>query len=436
MRQFINGSDLAFAVLERRASGTCVVFYDEEMPPGASPTRARVGFQVNRDGSVFLYVDKGIQYSGSHPTVREWLESGGRWFPSFAHLKRWVREVLRSCYPPRVEELTDLAAIQQTMRQHGASLSASEEALFHELSAEVRGQDRALRTLARAISHHLAKGRPRRPLTLFAVGSTGVGKTKSAEVLSRALRKLDSCGTEYSYVRLDMVEYQEPGSTHKLFGAPQSYIGYGEGAQLIDALVANPKTVVLFDEIEKAHSDVWRALMNVMDAGRISSPSMRSGGREVDCRAAVFFFTSNLDASGIIKELQEHDAFGNPVSVDEVCRTRLRRSGVAPELVGRIGRFLVFEPLTAEARIEITALSIVRVASEYGVSVSRIAPAVISALLRRGQTDGFGARPIEYLAEDMLAATFAEAAASYGSLPIEVTGGPPFRCVPLLNYGD
>src|SRR5205807_2293117 len=103
---------------------------------------------------------------------------------------------------------------------------------------------------------------------VFAVGPSGVGKTRTAEAMAQVLREVDEDNEAYQFLRLDMTEYQEAHRVSQLIGAPQGYIGHGEGSQLIDALRANRRTIVLFDEIEKAHPAILRVLMNAMDAGR------------------------------------------------------------------------------------------------------------------------------------------------------------------------
>ena len=108
---------------------------------------------------------------------------------------------------------------------------------------------------------------------MFAVGPSGVGKTRAAEALAQALNGLLEAGAGYQFLRLDMAEYQESHRVSQLLGAPQGYVGHGEGSQLLDTLAANPRTIVLFDEIEKAHPSILRVLMNAMDAGRLSSSS-------------------------------------------------------------------------------------------------------------------------------------------------------------------
>ena len=451
MRRFANGTDQAFADLERRAQGTCVVFRNVTLPPGASPSHVDVGFEVrSANGAALLLVERGISYRGPSRAVAAWLRAGEMCFPEFEQLKQWLRRELGSCYqpgdghenvpavpcgeqrPPSPHELTDIDAIRDAAADTSGSVHLHEDDLFRELSMRVRGQDEALRKLARRVCRHIARKSPRRPATIFAIGPTAVGKTKATESLPAALRTLDPGGAGYSYLRLDMSEYQERHRMSQLLGAPQGYVGYGEGAQLTDALAANPRTIVHLDEIEKAHPDIFKTLMNAMDAGRLSTPSRTAHGRQIDCRPAIFIFTSNLDATGILADLEGRNGFGSPAVVDQVCRSRLRAAGLAPELVGRIGCFLVFRPLTADARVEITTLAIVRVAEEYGLRVARIAPAVVTHILEEARGDGFGARPDEYLVDEVLGACFGQAAQAADG-DVEVTGGPPFACVALKS---
>ncbi len=449
MRQFIQASDLDFTALAQRCRNGCSVFRDQEMPPGSRPSRARIGFEGNDDGTVTLLVDRGISYAGPSTEAREWLGAGKRQFPSMDATKQWIRTTLGACYdasthspdapnpghnhavqpPPDLRKVTDMDEVTRRIHEaEAAHVDVDPDALFDVLTKRVRGQPDALRILSHGVFRHLAQTQPRRPATFFCVGPTGVGKTTAAETLSLALDECAPVVGTYRYLRLDMSEYQERHRVSQLVGAPQGYVGYGDGAQLLDHLDKNPRCIVLFDEIEKAHPDVLTFLMNAMDAGRISRAHSGGRGHEIDCRRAIFLFTSNLDSAGILKDLQESGPDTPSATVNAVCRRHLRDAGIRPEILGRIGAYLAFSPLSTETRAEIIALSIGRVAAQYGVVVGRIDPDVIVAVYSQLEDDDFGARPAEQLVDELLGHLFAAEArrtALYPDQPVAI-GGPPF----------
>ena len=452
MKQFLNGSQEAFRDLESRARKSCVRYRDQEMPPGCRPERADVGFEFDSaNGTPRLCVQHGIAYSGSNPELGGWFFSGKKDFPDFAALIQWIKDNLGAGFgtrpvsgsevvtsSPSVEtahSLTDLPTVLRGVRESHRPLYLDQDVLFERLAQCVRGQDNALHSLAAVITRHCARQHPKRPAVLFAVGPSGVGKTRTAETLAETLREMNPDSSGYGFLRLDMSEYQESHRVSQLIGSPQGYVGHGEGSQLLDALRANPKTIVLFDEIEKAHPAILRVLMNAMDAGRLSSASRSGSGHEIDCRGAVFLFTSNLDARAIIAELESSGGFGDQTAVDAICRRKLQASGIAPEIVGRIGRFLVFRPLTTAIRAEIMAGAIVDVAAEYGIRVVYVEPAVIVDVMKCSRSDDLGMRPVQYMIDDLLGAAFATAARKESTDPY-LLQGPPYECVPFLPVGE
>jgi ATP-dependent Clp protease ATP-binding subunit ClpA len=230
-----------------------------------------------------------------------------------------------------------------------------------------------------------------------------------------------------SLIRLHMNEYAERHRVSQLLGAPPSYIGYGDGTQLADRLIAQPESIVLFDEIEKAHPDILVTLMSAMDAGELSSAAPAARGRVIDCRRAVFFFTSNIDATGAIAELDAEA--GSAESTDGICRRHLAVSGIKPELIGRIGAFLVFRPLDERARAEIATSAVARVAAEYGLTVVRVAPQVVGDIIGRPY-DRLWARPDEYYIDDVLGSVFSRYVADGGARTVCIEAGPPPVCLP------
>ena len=444
MIQFIEGSDADFDALGIRAIGRCIRYRSQVMPPGCTPTRAHVGFEINPlNDKAILYVERGVDYSGTCEAANQWMRAGEKRFASFDQLRRWIQEDLAAAYgqpptpvptPRTAEPLTDFEAVSVSLNPKRAAY-LDEAEVFNCLARRVRGQDAALHSLVSQTCRHLAKPHPTRPAVFFAVGETGVGKTHSAQNLAEVLSEMGNDQAHCGFVRLDMAEYQEGNRISQLTGAPQGYIGFGEGSQLVDALRANPKTVVLFDEIEKAHPSILRALMGMMDAGRLSTASKANGSREIDCRAAIVIFTSNLEASGIINELEQRKALGQADVEDEVCRRRLKAVGISPEIVGRIGRFLVFRSLSTEARAEIVTLAVADVAREYGLEVQRIEPAVVVSIMEAIRSQGFGVRPERYQIDELLGGKLARLAATGVRTPI-VVKGPPIECVPLTEQAN
>lgn len=448
MQQFLHASDSAFEALKHRALGTCIRFRNQEMPPECDPGNADVGFEINAEsGAATLLVQRGVQYGGRSPQVADWFARGSRMFDSFADLIAWLRGPLAESFgattsaghgqpegsavskAPSAAEMTDLPKVIEGIRKEEMAVCFDEQDLTARLRKRIRGQDDALSALASTVARHCAREQPRRPAVLFAVGPSGVGKTRSAETLAEELSAINGGKCAYHFLRLDMSEYQESHRVSQLIGSPQGYVGHGEGSQLLDALSANPRSIVLFDEIEKAHPAILKVLMNAMDAGRLSSASKTAGGHQVDCRRAIFIFTSNLDAQTILSELESRDGFGDRALEDEVCRRRLHASGIAPEIVGRIGRFLVYRRLSLETRAEIMVGAIAEVAAEYGITISYVEHDTVVELMKSCRSDGFGMRPGQFLIDEALGNAFA-AAAKTGHQNFRVVG-PPFRCLPI-----
>merc|ERR1712048_981394 len=219
--------------------------------------------------------------------------------------------------------------LSQTERERLLQLGAS-------LQERVIGQDEAADAVARAVLVSAAGLKSHnRPMGSFLfAGPTGVGKTEMAKALAAEL--FDS---ESKMIRIDMSEYMEKHAVSRLIGAPPRYVGHEEGGQLTEALRRNPYSVVLFDELEKAHPDVLNVLLQVLDDGRITD----SQGRTVDCANAVFIMTSNLGQTPLLAS-----ARNNGHGIDEAkqqCMLTIRGS-LRPELLNRLDDIIIFNPLT------------------------------------------------------------------------------------------
>lgn len=416
------------SLLQAKTEKTCVRFPGREVHSAAGPLHVEVAVEYEpSSGRATLLVRPRTAYAGSNAEVRQWMTRGARQFPSLDHLHAWLDCHFGDGNQVSTGAVTDLSRVQPGVTRQRTPV-VPEERLVEVLEQSVKGQSDAIRTAASIISRHLAKRLPLRPAVLFLVGPTGVGKTKTAEMIPQAIQALAGSESRYGYLRLDMSEYQESHRVSQLLGAPQGYIGYGDGAQLSDALRANGRMVIVLDEIDKAHPNIIKSIMNVLDAGRLSSPQSGPDGHDIDCRHSIFIFTSNKAASEVIRDLETREGFSDAAMVDDVCRNRLRTAGVPPEVVGRIGHFLVFRPLNNDARKEVAVLSIRRVAAQFDLDPRWIDPEVVSAVLQHSRANGFGVRTDEYAAESVLGKAFLQAVYAGLTGPVSVRSGPPISC--------
>lgn len=210
--------------------------------------------------------------------------------------------------------------------------------LEEELHRRVIGQDPAVKAVAEAIQRSRAGlSDPNRPIASFMfMGPTGVGKTELAKTLASFL-----FNTEEAVVRIDMSEYMEKHSVSRLIGAPPGYVGYEEGGQLTEAVRRRPYAVILFDEIEKAHSDVFNVFLQILDDGRVTD----SQGRKVSFTNTIIIMTSNVGSQYILNMDEE---IGGGSSTYETIKKRVMdaaRNIFRPEFMNRIDEFIVFQPL-------------------------------------------------------------------------------------------
>ncbi len=251
-----------------------------------------------------------------------------------------------------------------------------------ELHRRVVGQDEAVDAVSRAVRRSRSGlSDPQRPIgTFLFVGPTGVGKTELAKALAEFLFHSD-----HALVRLDMSEYMEKHTVARLIGAPPGYVGYEEGGQLTEAVRRKPYTVVLFDEIEKAHPEVVNVLLQLMDDGRLTDGQ----GRTVDFRNTVVIMTSNLGTDRL-DEAQD-DAERRRV-IDAALRAHFR-----PEFLNRIDETVVFSPLSLsdiERIVEIQIAEVGRRLKDRRISLT-LTPAARRALAEGGFDPQFGARPLK-----------------------------------------
>jgi ATP-dependent Clp protease ATP-binding subunit ClpC len=267
--------------------------------------------------------------------------------------------------------------------------------LESDLHARVIGQDRAVETVADTIRRaRVGLSEGDRPLgTFLFLGPTGVGKTELVKALAERL-----FGTEKSLVRIDMSEFREPHTVARLIGSPPGYVGYGDGGQLTEPVRRRPYSVVLLDEIEKAHPEVWNVLLQVMDDGRLTDGE----GRTVDFANTVLVMTSNLGAPqakkrglGFTAETGS-DEVGSEEAGEQMIAAAKR--AFLPEFVNRIDELVVFDALSAEQIERIGELIVGRVEAriddERDIDLE-VEPELIARLSREGFDPQYGARPLQ-----------------------------------------
>ena len=299
-------------------------------------------------------------------------------------------------------------------------LQSEREKLLHleeELHRRVIGQDEAIRAVADAVRRSRAGLQdPKRPIGSFIfLGTTGVGKTELAKALAEFL-----FDDETMMTRIDMSEYQEKHSVSRLIGAPPGYVGYDEGGQLTEAVRRKPYSVVLFDEIEKAHPDVFNTLLQVLDDGRLTD----NKGRTVNFKNTIIILTSNLGSEYIREQFSKLDSPANgsvlgtssaedslpaknrEAVIEETKRTvmeQLKRT-IRPEFLNRIDETIMFEPLTQSEIREVVKLqvnAVQKMLSQNGITLS-LTDAAIDLLTREGYDPEFGARPVKRAIQRLL----------------------------------
>ncbi len=278
--------------------------------------------------------------------------------------------------------------VSQMMESEAERLLAMEE----RLKERVIGQEQAIGAISDAIRRARAGLKdPRRPIGSFIfIGPSGVGKTELAKALAEFM-----FGDEEALVRLDMSEYREQHTVSRLFGAPPGYVGYEEGGQLTEAVRRRPYRVILFDEIEKAHPEVWNALLQILDDGRLTDGQ----GQVVDFRNTVLIMTSNLGTEfvrqggtlGFLQEASSDEDRAQHEKIEKALKTTFR-----PEFLNRIDEIIMFSPLSLEQMYQIVDLQMKEVRSrlqEHGLDVE-ISDAARKWLADVGYDPAFGARPL------------------------------------------
>lgn len=280
-------------------------------------------------------------------------------------------------------------------------MQSEKDKLLHleeELHQRVIGQDEAIAAVSDAVRRSRAGLQdPKRPIGSFIfLGTTGVGKTELAKALAEFL-----FDDETMMTRIDMSEYQEKHSVSRLVGAPPGYVGYDEGGQLTEAIRRKPYSVVLFDEIEKAHPDVFNILLQVLDDGRLTD----NKGRVVNFKNTIIIMTSNMGSSYIQSQMEKLNGANNEEVVEETKKEvmNMLKKTIRPEFLNRIDETIMFLPLTEKDIKQIVLLqikSVQKMLAGNGVELE-LTDAALDFLSQVGYDPEFGARPVKGLFRDI-----------------------------------
>jgi ATP-dependent Clp protease ATP-binding subunit ClpC len=297
-----------------------------------------------------------------------------------------------------VVDVDDIASVvaQWTGIPVSQMLETETDRLLHmedRLHERIKGQDDAINAIADAIRRARSGLKdPRRPIGSFVfIGPSGVGKTELARVLAEFM-----FGDEEALIRLDMSEYREQHTASRLFGAPPGYVGYEEGGQLTEAVHRRPYRVILFDEVEKAHPEVWNSLLQILDDGRLTDGQ----GRTVDFRNTVLIMTSNLGTEfvkhggtlGFLKQQSNQEDRESEDKIEKALKGTFR-----PEFLNRIDEIIIFSPLSLEQVRQIVDLQMEDIRKrldEHNLKVE-LSDAAREWLAKEGYDPVFGARPLK-----------------------------------------
>jgi ATP-dependent Clp protease ATP-binding subunit ClpC len=300
-----------------------------------------------------------------------------------------------------VSKWTGIPLVRLSQKDREKLLRVAEE-----LRGRVIGQDEAIEALGRALQRSRADLKdPKRPIGSFIfLGPTGVGKTLLAKTLAELV-----FGSEDALIQIDMSEYMEKFNVSRLIGSPPGYVGYEEGGQLTEKVRRRPYSVILFDEIEKAHPDVWNILLQILEEGMITD----SLGRKIDFRNTIVIMTSNVGAESVVKA----GALGFTARKDELSYEQIKermleatKKTFKPEFLNRVDDLIVFRPLTREHMAKIVELEVGKVGQRLKSRrlTLRLTEAASNFLIEKGYDPVYGARPLRRAVERFLENPLAE----------------------------
>ena len=420
-------------------------FNDVQLPAGCSPSRVNVFFTKTEDG-YGIHLAGQITYTGSNRAMQMLCDGSHITCETWEQFVAFCRALPgRDNHPtppggPSTRNITDYGKVRYRQQK---LYYPSHKTLKMELENRVVGQDFAIDTIAQQVSLFLQKKAPDKPVSFLLYGPPGTGKTETAKALGDALKR---ASPSYKVVRVDLNSYTDAHSVYRLTGAPPGYVGYDDPS-VFEAVVETPYIVFVFDELDKAHPEVLKVFMGILDEGQCSARKETGDHTFIyDFRHCILFFTSNYDlgSSGSddrqigfssrtdIESISMQD---KAVSVqyrkqpksqelplaqriyiqNERARRAFVRAGALKEIASRFSCFVEFKPLDDATKIRILARQIVNTGLEYGVRLSYIDPEIMQGIVDAATAEqSLTVRSFKPVIEGYLAGQFAAVAAKNG----------------------
>lgn len=434
--QFCSAAPSAYTALRRcidtlAQQGRGYEVPDCQMPEGCIPGQAVLGF-LRQGSGYLLYWRPAVAYRG-HSRVLALLFSRSVWhfdnYETLAGRLMSLRREVEAKQPTPVQTYQPPPLSASPARTPAEPWPPLYRRLQAELSKAVLGQEHAVEATAFRLFSHGGKRSPARPLSLIFYGPTGVGKSELGKALAPTLERCFN--RRYQFVWTELNTFTQPHSVHRLTGAPPGYVGY-EDTPIFEAVRQNPYTVFMFDELEKAHPEVLKVFMSILDEGRCTAHRADSQtGRELDFRRCVFVFTTNADLSATQSRSLgfseaappppapvSEKAAASPAELaerlfqeNEAARRAMVRLGVLQEIAGRFSGLIGFRSLDQTARRAITVKQITALAGEYGLRIAQVDPDTAQALTP-GQ-DALSVRSSVCVLEGLLAPLLSTAAGGW-----------------------
>lgn len=415
MEAILSASPTQIRLLERKLDPGSAYAFLLKAGPSFAPSEFPAYIRPMSD-HFQLRMGQPVQYTGDNQQLQEFASHGWHNESSLDELIGFIRQhfnqseirqeqrgLLQETTPPVITDLQE-AKRHLINSKNGGRILITVEELKNKMQNRIHGQVACVNIIAEKVALEFAKIERKRPLSFFFFGPSGVGKTEASLVLAESLDFLE-LGIKYKLIRFNMNEYQERHSAYRFVGAPPSYVGYGDTPLLFQEIQRNPYLVILLDEIEKAHPDIFKTLMALVDTGELSHAASGGNCTKAEFGRCIVIFTSNINYTEA-SHLRERFPDMGSAEFQVQARESLVRERIPPEIVGRIGCYLMFSKLQPEDLLLIITNKIQRCGAVFGLTVVSVSPELLADMASKTASSSFGVRIVEQMTEQMMAPKF------------------------------